>query len=176
MQLTLTPPPRSDAQIRTLPTGGCSPDDSTMFTVSRVGDSAVVSLCCSKIDEGQAQSLRTYLLGLAHNCGGRLAVELAGVRGFTCAWINVLLELSDRCEAVGGKLVLFGLRKEHRALLGKTGLAKRLAIVTCRTKALEMLGSATIAPWRLALARLFDIPVAIPFEQPARTGRLARAA
>lgn len=176
MPLTLTQPTRTDAQIRSVPGATISPDDSTMFTVGRVGDSAVVSLCCTKIDEGQALGLRTYLLGLAHNCGGRLALELAGVRGFTCAWINVLIELSERCDAVGGKLVLFGLRREHMAMLAKTGLARRLTIVTCRTKALEMLGSATIAPWRLALARLFDIPVAIPFEQPARSGRLARAA
>ncbi len=148
----------------------------TMFTLSRVGDSAVVSLCCTKIEESQCDGLHSYLLGLARNSGGRLALELAGVRNFSCAWINAMMELTRECRALGGQLVLFGLRTEHRTILERTGLARQMTVASSRTRALELLGSATIAPWRLAVARLLDIPVALPFEESARTGLLARAA
>jgi anti-anti-sigma regulatory factor len=148
----------------------------TMFTLSRVGDSAVVSLCCSKIEESQCNGLHSYLLGLARNSGGRLALELAGVRNFSCAWINAMMELTRECRALGGQLVLFGLRTEHQTILERTGLVRQLVVASSRTRALELLGSATIAPWRLAIARLLDIPVALPFEEPVRTGHLARAA
>ena len=148
----------------------------TMFTLSRVGDSAVVSLCCSKIEESQCNGLHSYLLGLARNSGGRLALELAGVRNFSCAWINAMMELTRECRALGGQLVLFGLRTEHQTILERTGLVRQLVVASSRTRALELLGSATIAPWRLAIARLLDIPVALPFEEPVRTGHLTRAA
>src|SRR5262245_26788443 len=147
-----------------------------MFTLSRIGDAAVVTLACPVVLDQQARQLGEYLSALARNVGGRMAVEVAGIGSFSCAWINTLIELTQRCRMLGGDLVVYGRSRTHVKLLRRTGLTRHLHVAPGRAAALTMLGAASVSPWRLAVARLLDIPVALPSETPVHRGSLAQAA
>jgi len=132
----------------------------TMFTLSRVGDVAVVNITCPAIRERQAEVLGRYLSDLCAQVEGRLILELSGVGSFACAWINELLRVTRRCRSMGGQLVLTGMPLRDVRVLESTGLAKHLCLAKSRADALSHLGESSVAPWRLAVARLLDIPVA----------------
>lgn len=134
----------------------------TMFTLSRVGNAAVVSLTCPAIREKQAQTLGRYLRDLSDQVQGRIVLEVAGVGSFSCAWINELLRLTQRCRSMGGNLVLSGMPERDARVLRSTGLLQHLCLMNSRSEAINLLGGCPVAPWRLAVARLLDIPVAEP--------------
>lgn len=131
----------------------------TMFTLSRVGDVAVVSLTCPAIREHQAQVLGRYLQELCEEVTGRVVLEVTGVAQFSCAWINTLLSLTRRCRALGGTMVVLGMAPKDEQVLRSTGLDKHLFLRSSRSAALAEFGAPSLAPWRLAVARLLDIPV-----------------
>lgn len=131
----------------------------TMFTLSRVSDIAVLNVTCPAIRERQAQVLGRYLSELTGHTGGRIVLEVGGVGSFSCAWINELLSVTRRCRAMGGDLVLLGMPLRDWRVLETTGLSRHLTLTRSRTDALSRLGAGEVAPWRLAVARLLDIPV-----------------
>jgi anti-anti-sigma regulatory factor len=132
----------------------------TMFTLSRAGEVAILSLTCPTIRERQAAVLGNYLNSLASQVGGRLVVEVSGVGSFGCAWINQLLSLTGHCRSFGGELVILGMPERDARVLRSTGLARHLVLASSRSEALSRFATGNISPWRLAVARLLDIPVA----------------
>jgi anti-anti-sigma regulatory factor len=138
------------------------PMPETMFSLSRVGHVAVVTLMCPSVRERQAAVLGRYLGDLCDQVQGRVILEVAGVGSFTCAWINELLAITRRCRAFGGNLVLIGLPERDERVLRSTGLLKHLTLARGRPEALNEFGDQPVAPWRLAVARLLDIPISIP--------------
>lgn len=136
------------------------PLNDTMFTLSRAGNVAVVSLTCPAIREHQSQVLGRYLQELCDGVAGRLVLEVAGVSQFSCAWINTMLSLTQRCKAMGGNMVILGMPEKDARTLRGTGIDRHLCLRPTRSAALAEFGEASLAPWRLAVARLLDIPVA----------------
>lgn len=132
----------------------------TMFTLSRQDDVAVLSLTCPAIRERQASTLGRYLTSLCEQVQGRMILEVSGVGSFSCAWINELLSVTHQCRAFGGNLVLVGVHERDLRVLRTTGLMRHLSIAQSRQEAMGAFGKAPLTPWRLAVARLLDIPVA----------------
>ncbi len=133
----------------------------TMFTLSRVGETAVVSLTCPYIRERQSEILGRYLKELAPEVGGRLILEVAGVGQFACAWINTLVEVSKGCQREGGRLIVQGMSKKDVRMLRETGLDRHITLCASRQEAMQHFNRAgAIKPWRLAVARLLDLPSA----------------
>jgi len=130
----------------------------TMFTLSRVGDAAVVSLTCPAIKDRQAQILGRYLKELAPEVGGRIVLEVAGVGQFACAWINTLIDLTRVCERLGGRLFVQGMPRKDVRVLRATGIDRMIGLVGTRAEAMQQFGGGSCAPWKLAVARLLDIP------------------
>ena len=132
----------------------------TMLSLSRVGDVAVLSLSAPAILEDEATVLGRYLTELARQSEGLVAVELSGVMRFGCAWINTLISVSKRCDEMCGRLVVCGLTPSALHLIRNTGIDKYLTVTENRREALRVLGEPSVNAWRLAVARLLDIPVA----------------
>jgi anti-anti-sigma regulatory factor len=134
----------------------------TMLTLARAGDIAVVSLTCKTIRERQASALGRYLSNLCEQVSGRLVLEVAGVGSFGCAWINELLTVSGQCRSFGADLVVLGMPERDARVMRTTGITRHLTLAHSRAEALAKLGAPSVAPWRLAVARLLDIPVGTP--------------
>jgi anti-anti-sigma factor len=135
----------------------------TVFSFSRQGDAAVVTLACPAVREWQASVLAKYLSDVIENNRGRtVIVDVAGIGQFSCAWLNTLIELTDRVERMGGKLLIAGMPRDSRRLLKSTGLARRLHLTGSTSEALVLAGVAEIAPWRMAVAKMLSIPVQTP--------------
>lgn len=130
----------------------------TMFTLSRVGDAAIVSLACPAIHEAQAKVLGRYLKQLVAEVGGRLVLEVAGVGSFNCSWINALIELSRQCERLGGRLFVLGIPRREQGLIRTTGLDRYINMTTSRAEALRSFESPGAPTWRLGLTRLLELP------------------
>ncbi|CAG0962177.1 hypothetical protein PHYC_00786 [Phycisphaerales bacterium] len=130
----------------------------TMFTLSRVGDAAIVSLACPTIHEPQAKVMGRYLRQLIGEVGGRLVLEVAGVGRFNCSWINTLIELSRQCEKLGGRLFVLGIPPREQDLIRSTGLDRYLNLATTRAEAMRSFEGGGAAPWRLGVSRLLDMP------------------
>jgi anti-anti-sigma factor len=140
----------------------------TVFSFSRQGDAAVVTLACPAVRDWQASVLSTYLSDIVERNRGRtLVVDVAGVAKFSCAWINALITLTERATRMGGQLVVVGLSRDSRRLLKSTGLSRRLHLAGSPAEALAMKQDATVAPWRLAVARMLSIPVQAPHRRAA---------
>lgn len=135
------------------------PSADTMFTFRRVGKAGVVSLTCAALRERQATLLSGYLGELAERMAGQLVLDVEGVRDFSCAWINTLIELSGRCVSEGGQLIVVGLSASAQKMLRQTGLDKRLRVERCPAVALRSLGVPVVDSWRLVIARWLHIPV-----------------
>jgi anti-anti-sigma factor len=131
-----------------------------MFTLSRVGDAAMVILSCPAVREWQSSVLSHYLAEIVEQNKGRVVVDVSGIFQFTCAWLNALISLSDRAHELGGQLVVVGLSRQGRRLMRNGGLNKRLQLADSGDEALGLLGASSVAPWRRAVARLLSIPVA----------------
>jgi hypothetical protein len=70
-----------------------------------------------------------------------------------------MLSLTQRCRSLGGNLVVLGMPTKDERMLRSTGLDKHLYLRSSRAAALAEFGTPSLAPWRLAVARLLDIPV-----------------
>ncbi len=148
----------------------------SMFTVRRVASVGVASVACIALPDHTASLLAAHLRQTAMEWSGRLVLDLSGVGRFTCAWINTLIEVSKLCHELGGRLVLTGLQRSHREMLESTGLTRYLSVARDQHDAMALLDVELISPWRLALARLLDIPVASPAGVPGRERKAVPAA
>lgn len=133
--------------------------ENTLLTVSRVGHAGVVCISSEAIRDGDAMRLAENLSDLAFRLRGWMVLEMSGVTGFTCCWINALIDLSKRCQRLGGKLVVVGMKRPAMAMLENTGLTKHITVVRSHAEALEVVGCPAIAPWRLKVAKALSIPV-----------------
>lgn len=132
----------------------------TMFTLSRIGDAAIISITTPSIQEPQAKVLGKYLRQLSGEVSGQVVLEVAGIGKFNCAWINAMIEVSRFCESLGGKLFVLGLPKREEGLLRTTGLDRHLTLVATRSAAMRQFKANSETPWRLGVARMLDIPAA----------------
>lgn len=137
------------------------------MSVSHVGSVAVVALTSPCIMERQATQVLTFLSTIARQNSGKVVLDVSNVGRFSCAWINALLGLTNECRGFGGNLVLVGLKGEDVKLFRHTGLLERFTRASDRVEGCALLGERIVSPWRLAVARLLDLPVAQPGE-PAR--------
>ena len=118
------------------------PSPETMFSFSRVGSAAVVTLACPAVREWQASVLSTYLSDVVEQHRGRaVIVDVGGITQFSCAWLNALIELSRRCERMGGQLVVVGMSRQSRNMLRSTGLLKHLRLAGNSQEACASAGS-----------------------------------
>jgi anti-anti-sigma factor len=131
-----------------------------MFTLSRVGNAAMVILSCPAVREWQSSMLTNYLSEVVEHNRGRVVLDIKGISQFTCAWLNSLISLSDRCKELGGLFIVVGMSRQGQRLMRDAGLTKRLQLATSGEEALSLLGASSIAPWRRAVAKLLSIPIA----------------
>jgi anti-anti-sigma factor len=136
------------------------PSPQTMFTLSRVGDAAMVILSCPAVREWQANVLSNYLTEVVELNRGRVVLDIKGITQFTCAWLNSLISLSDRCKELGGIMIVVGMSRQGQRLMRDSGLTKRLQLAGSGEEALSAMGASNIAPWRRAVAKLLSIPIA----------------
>lgn len=134
-------------------------EPSTLFTITRRKDNAVVRLFASSVGDKDAAMLARYLSDVASRNNHRLILHLAGVEQFSCAWINALIGLSKRCAQMRGGLVLVGLSRPNLRLLRSTGLMRYFMVATTEDEAAKLLAGESIAAWRILIARLLDLPV-----------------
>lgn len=131
-----------------------------MFTLSRVGDTAMVILSCPAVREWQASVLSGYLADVVEGNKGRVVLDVSGIFQFTIAWVNSLISLADRCRELGGDFVVVGMPRIGRRMMREAGLTKKLRLADSGQQALSMLEDSSVAPWRRAVARLLSIPMA----------------
>jgi anti-anti-sigma factor len=99
-----------------------------MMTVEQVGEMAVIHIECPAVRERQAAALADQLYLIAERSRGKVMLDLGKVAAFSCAWINVLLEVSKRCRSRGGGLVLTGLCSPAAHTLRQMGLERQFTI------------------------------------------------
>lgn len=131
-----------------------------LFTIRSIGDRMVIKLMCPSVRERQSSVLMEQLRETVTKAKGRIVLELSEVQSCTCAGINAMMELSKLCRAEGGELLLVRVPESLRKLLILTGLTRQLTIVSQPSKVREVLGQAAVEPWKLAVARLLDLPLA----------------
>jgi anti-anti-sigma regulatory factor len=136
------------------------PSAESMFTLSRVGDAAMVILSCPAVREWQSSVLSNYLTEVVEQNEGRVVIDVSGIFQFTVAWLHSLISLGDRSQELGGQLVVIGMPRQGRRMMRDAGLAKRLQLAESGDQALAMLKASNVAPWRRAVAKLLSIPVA----------------
>lgn len=132
----------------------------TELSIARVGPATIVSLACPQLHDAQAEALECSLHEFVLSSGGRLVIDMTAVANFSCAWINSLIVLSRDCDARQGRLAVVGLNHRHRRLLHETGLTRYLTLATTQHEALDLVGCPMVSPWRLAVARILNIPIA----------------
>lgn len=101
----------------------------------------------ASIKDRQASILRQSLLALAKERHGRLALDLSNVQDFTCAWINVMLEVTRACRKEDWDLAIFGLKGAARDILQATHLDRKMTFCSDRTEALGKLGIEQPTAW-----------------------------
>lgn len=139
----------------------CSAPQS-VISVAHVGAVSVVAVSFPVIRERQAQLLERPLSDIVDMAKGKLAMDLSQVGSFSCAWINSLISLTRRCRTQGGDLVLFAMEAASARTIRDTGLLSHLTLERDKLAALQRLGEEPASGWRLAVARMLDLPVAIP--------------
>ncbi len=85
----------------------------------------VAEVACESVREHQAAVMREQLRLLAGRNGGRLAIGLARVTGLPASLICDLMWVRERCERLGGRLVLFGTPPNVVVQLRTLGLIAR---------------------------------------------------
>lgn len=130
-----------------------------MLSLSKVGEVSVLGLSAPAILDEESAVLGRYFSELARQSQGRVVLELSGVVRFSCAWINTLIRMTRQCDEMGGRLVVCGLSPIATRLVRTTGISKHLNIAGSRREALRMHGEPSLAPWRMAVAKMLDIPV-----------------
>jgi len=104
------------------------PLSQNLMTVEDCGGMQVVHIDCPAVRERQAYALTQPLCTLADRFNGKITLDLANVAAFSCAWINVLIEVSRRCKQRGGTLILTGVSTQASQALKQMGLTKQFTI------------------------------------------------
>jgi|GEM_PF-6232107 len=132
------------------------------------GRALVAAVESTALWDAQAERVLHELDPLCTRFQGRLAVEVSGVVNFSCAWLNALVELSERCAAAGGRLVVVGAHREFNRVVRRTGLARRIDVVRTEAEALHRLGEPGFGP----LTRLGGW-LSVQLTRPIYIGRVA---
>jgi anti-anti-sigma regulatory factor len=106
---------------------------------------AHVNVACIK--DKQAAILRQSLLAVVKERRGRVALDLSSVKDFTCAWINVMLEVTRVCRKENWDLAIFGLKGAARDILRATHLDRKMTICFDRAEALGKLDIEPPTAW-----------------------------
>jgi len=132
----------------------------TVFSFSRVGAAAVVTVACPSVREWQSSVLANYLNDVIdRNRGRAVIVDMSGIVQFSCAWLNTLIQLTERATKMGGSLMIVGFTRDTRRLMKSTGLLRRLNVHATTSEALAASGATDISPWRMTVAKILQIPV-----------------
>jgi anti-anti-sigma factor len=101
----------------------------------------VVSLA-GALDDASAPALREYLLGVVHQCGGRLVLDLSAVRYADVSGLTVVVGTRRRTELLGGWLRLAAPPPAVTDVLAATGLDRQLDIYATVEAAVSVLVAA----------------------------------
>ncbi len=126
--------------------------DDGLMRVTMRSDVGFLVVNMPSMRERQAVLVQRRLHGLSERCAGRVAIGLAAVTDMNSAFINAIIEVSQRCESMGGRLVVFGLNKQLRKLFRVTGLDRTLAVEADCTKAIKAINRGR-SRWSLSGAR-----------------------
>jgi len=106
--------------------------------ITRPADPTVVRVRTAAVREVQAIALEETLSSIAAAASGRLVVDLEPVQQLTSAGVNALVNVRQRCVALGGMLVLCGLSRDLVDLFKVTGLDRTLRIASHRDDAIML--------------------------------------
>ena len=70
-----------------------------------------------------------------------------------------MIELTERATKMGGSLMVVGFTRDTRRLMKSTGVLRRLNVHASTFEALAASGATDVAPWRMAVAKILQIPV-----------------
>ncbi len=99
-----------------------------------------VTLSCvtlEKVTDREAQPVLSELVDASLGSKHHVALDLSPVHLLASAGIGMLISLNKVCKGAGGKLVVFGLRKEIMEVLRITNLHRLVAIETTQEAALK---------------------------------------
>ncbi len=137
----------------------------------------IAHISIASIKDKQAALLRQSLIALAKERRGRLALDLSSVSDFTCAWINVMLELTRACRRDNWDLAIYGLHGPTRSILKATHLDRKMTICPNREEALGKLGIQQPTIWeRFVVGFKGEEPSAAPSMGEISSDPLAQAA
>lgn len=137
------------------PASGLSALESIVCTYRR-GSAALLCVTSSRITDEGAWLVQGAATRISACYDGRLAIDLSLVHDFTCSWINSMLEIDRVCWQHGGRLSVFGMRREMRDILALTGLAESLDVQPDEESALKSIGAWEGPAWQFAVAKLTD--------------------
>lgn len=102
----------------------------------------VVVALAGALDDASAPALREYLLGVVHQCDGRLVLDLSAVSYADVSGLTVLVGTRRRTELLGGWLRLAAPAPAVTDVLAATGLDRQLEIYATVEAAVSMLVAA----------------------------------
>lgn len=123
-------------------------NDRSLLFLDVVDGVAVVGVNLPSLRERQAVVLRDRLQEIAEKSDGRLAVSMTDVIDLNSACINALVDVNKACHALGGHLMLFGLRPELRKSFRQTGVDKILPMADDCDRALKTFEKRRWSPFR----------------------------
>lgn len=97
----------------------------------------VASVGCQTIREWQAAMIRQRLDRVVGQSGGRVALSLAGVTGVQSGFFRDLIQLTDKCAAMGGRMVIYGLAPELDSVVRAAGFDAKLTVAESREEAVD---------------------------------------
>lgn len=109
---------------------------------------------CEQVTGGQGEAVLAHLDRLAAPSGGRMVVDFARCTSLSLDAARGLARLHDRCERLGGKLVLCALPADAREIFRTLGIDRRLHTARDRREAAKAM-STDRARRRGFLARVF---------------------
>ena len=89
------------------------------------------------VGEREASIIQDDILGLVDQTPGRIALDMTGVQVISSVGLGMLITVSKRCKASGGRLAIFGLRHELLDLIKLTKLDRILTIKPLEADALD---------------------------------------
>ena len=92
------------------------------------GDTAVVSISSTSADPA-ASGVLAEVSRLARGARGKVVLDASQVRPINCAWLNLMIELTRQCRAMGGEMVVSGLCHDSRKAVRRSGLNPLLNVV-----------------------------------------------
>jgi anti-anti-sigma factor len=110
------------------------------FSTERAGDIEIAKLA-GRLDSSSAASAEESFATLLAGGAPRLAIDLSGLEYVSSAGLRVLLVVGRKIQQAGGKLALFGLVPNVRAVFQISGFDKIFTLAADRAAALAALGA-----------------------------------